>query len=220
MKGHKDSDGTFHPHTPYKGIRKSRDQTSKTEGIRLKRDKYKIEYSDETDYMNNHYSQMFLKTGIVEETIKEEMEKKHPESRNLHFLMDQRLFDINGNEIEVPQDVIRSVSIKLDIPMRWVKYVANFGGDNNSFSMHGLMFDTKSSPAWDPKKESRDKYEWIHPQIKTRVMHLRWNPVTSRWQVYVTNGDVEEIDLGTFRENEKDQAVTKAYTFMRMNAHG
>ena len=37
MKGHKDKDGIFHPHTQYKGIRKSRDQSLKTQGVRLAR---------------------------------------------------------------------------------------------------------------------------------------------------------------------------------------
>ena len=36
MKGHMEKDG-FHPHTDYKGVRKSRDQQAKTEGVRLKR---------------------------------------------------------------------------------------------------------------------------------------------------------------------------------------
>ncbi|MCP6727440.1 MAG: hypothetical protein KJI69_05525 [Patescibacteria group bacterium] len=36
VKGHMEKDG-FHPHTDYKGVRKSRDQTAKTEGVRLKR---------------------------------------------------------------------------------------------------------------------------------------------------------------------------------------
>ncbi len=36
MKGHM-QDGKFHPHTEYKGVRKSRDQSVKTEGIRLAR---------------------------------------------------------------------------------------------------------------------------------------------------------------------------------------
>jgi len=37
MKGHME-DGKFHPHTDYKkGVRKSRDQIAKTEGVRLKR---------------------------------------------------------------------------------------------------------------------------------------------------------------------------------------
>ncbi len=36
MKGHMEKDG-FHPHTEYKGVRKSRDQTAKLEGVRLKR---------------------------------------------------------------------------------------------------------------------------------------------------------------------------------------
>lgn len=37
MKGHME-DGKFHPHTQYKkGVRKSRDQTAKTQGVRMKR---------------------------------------------------------------------------------------------------------------------------------------------------------------------------------------
>ena len=36
MKGHMEKDG-FHPHTEYKGVRKSRDQQAKTEGVRLRR---------------------------------------------------------------------------------------------------------------------------------------------------------------------------------------
>lgn len=38
MKGHKDSSGKFHPHTPYNGVRKSQDQKLKTGGIRLQRE--------------------------------------------------------------------------------------------------------------------------------------------------------------------------------------
>jgi len=37
MKGFKDSNNKFHPITQSKGVRKSRDQTAKTIGIRLKR---------------------------------------------------------------------------------------------------------------------------------------------------------------------------------------
>ncbi len=36
MKGHMEN-GKFHPHTEYKGVRKSRDQQVKTKGVRLKR---------------------------------------------------------------------------------------------------------------------------------------------------------------------------------------
>lgn len=35
--GHKDKNGKFHPHTPYSGVSKSRDQSAKTQGVRLKR---------------------------------------------------------------------------------------------------------------------------------------------------------------------------------------
>src|SRR3990172_7013687 len=35
--GFKDKEGKFHPITPYKGVRKSRDQKLKTQGVRLKR---------------------------------------------------------------------------------------------------------------------------------------------------------------------------------------
>ena len=37
MKGFKDSSGKFHPITEYKGVRKSRDQKAKTQGIRKQR---------------------------------------------------------------------------------------------------------------------------------------------------------------------------------------
>jgi len=37
LKGFKDSSGKFHPITDYKGVRKSRDQSAKTQGVRLKR---------------------------------------------------------------------------------------------------------------------------------------------------------------------------------------
>jgi len=36
MKGHMEKDG-FHPHTQYKGIRKSRDQLTKTEGVKIRK---------------------------------------------------------------------------------------------------------------------------------------------------------------------------------------
>lgn len=38
VTGFKDDKGIFHPLTKYNGVRKSRDQTAKTQGIRLKRD--------------------------------------------------------------------------------------------------------------------------------------------------------------------------------------
>jgi len=37
LKGFKDSSGKFHPITEHKGVRKSRDQSAKTEGVRMKR---------------------------------------------------------------------------------------------------------------------------------------------------------------------------------------
>ena len=37
MKGFKDSSGKFHPITEYKGVRKSRDQTAKTKGIKIRK---------------------------------------------------------------------------------------------------------------------------------------------------------------------------------------
>lgn len=39
MKGFKDSSGKFHPITDYKGVRKSRDQKAKTQGIKILRKK-------------------------------------------------------------------------------------------------------------------------------------------------------------------------------------
>ncbi len=36
MKGHMEKDG-FHPHTQYKGVRKSRDQLTKTEGVKIRK---------------------------------------------------------------------------------------------------------------------------------------------------------------------------------------
>jgi len=37
MKGFKDSKGKFHPITDYKGVRKSRDQSSKSKGVKVER---------------------------------------------------------------------------------------------------------------------------------------------------------------------------------------
>lgn len=48
MKGHME-DGKFHPHTQYKGIRKSRDQTTKTQGVKLKHKPTKIKGEDVVD---------------------------------------------------------------------------------------------------------------------------------------------------------------------------
>ena len=39
MKGFKDKEGKFRPTENKKGVRKSRDQSTKTEGVRLKRDR-------------------------------------------------------------------------------------------------------------------------------------------------------------------------------------
>jgi len=55
MKGFKDSNNKFHPITQTKGVRKSRDQTAKTIGIRLKKDvKRKESLQDLIDWNVKH----------------------------------------------------------------------------------------------------------------------------------------------------------------------
>lgn len=47
MKGHTSKDGKFHPHSEYKkGIRKSRDQTVKQEGVKIRNKRYAKEVEE------------------------------------------------------------------------------------------------------------------------------------------------------------------------------
>ncbi len=52
MKGHM-QDGKFHPHTQYKGVRKSRDQSEKTKGIRFVRATENFRTGDWSDVKKN-----------------------------------------------------------------------------------------------------------------------------------------------------------------------
>ena len=45
MKGHMEKDG-FHPHTESKGVRKSRDQQAKQEGVKIRKARYIVSYKN------------------------------------------------------------------------------------------------------------------------------------------------------------------------------
>jgi len=49
MKGHME-EGKFHPHTQSKGVRKSRDQSTKNEGVRMKRIRKKSAIAEEDNF--------------------------------------------------------------------------------------------------------------------------------------------------------------------------
>ncbi len=73
MKGHMEN-GKFHPHKEYKGVRKSRDQKEKTEGIRLARTRSLKSSSSElqwgfdlTDFKPDGFQKVLKELGIPQE---------------------------------------------------------------------------------------------------------------------------------------------------------
>jgi hypothetical protein len=76
MKGHMEKDG-FHPHTQNKGVRKSRDQKSKTDGVKIERKAREKKFKpvlDEDGDIDTHdqTNQMKLEELVEEETARRE----------------------------------------------------------------------------------------------------------------------------------------------------
>ena len=69
VTGHKAKDGKFHPHTPYNGIRKSRDQITKTEGVRMKRISKKTKYKYPYFSLWDTQTDRFLGSGRNEKNL-------------------------------------------------------------------------------------------------------------------------------------------------------
>ncbi len=66
MKGHME-DGKFHPHTPYKkGVRKSRDQSAKTQGVKVRKKKepFRVQKSEGATEAQLIQMQRAVETGL------------------------------------------------------------------------------------------------------------------------------------------------------------
>lgn len=70
---------------------------------------------------------------------------------------------------------------------------------------------------WKKTKETNDLIEYSNKVIPIYRTHVRWNPVTSRWQSYVTDGDIEIADFGRFKDKDKDDAIHQIQKYMKDN---
>ena len=52
---------------------------------------------------------------------------------------------------------------------------------------------------WRKVKENNNLKVWENTHTHL-VLHKRWNPVTARWQVYVTDGFIEIADYGRIKK--------------------
>lgn len=68
---------------------------------------------------------------------------------------------------------------------------------------------------WKKIRENNNGIFFQNKKHKTIRSHLRWNPVTRRWQVYITDGVIEIKDFGNFKDSEKDSAERKLYGYMK-----
>jgi len=113
MKGHMEKDG-FHPHTQSKGVRKSRDQLTKTEGIKIERKKRFISEDDLDRKSNLEIDALFKeveKSWTKNELISNEGDgqalvytnKEDPDyTFELHPLTEEEFEDPDGNKLEEP----------------------------------------------------------------------------------------------------------------------
>lgn len=72
MKGFT-KDGKFHPITDYKGVRKSRDQSTKTEGVKIRKDRDVTYVGFSSEAIEEHGGK--LVSPLVKEFIKRKVEK-------------------------------------------------------------------------------------------------------------------------------------------------
>ena len=72
MKGHM-QDGKFHPHTQYKGVRKSRDQKAKIDGVKIRKDRDVAYVGFSSEEIEEHGGK--LVSPFVKEFIKRKVEK-------------------------------------------------------------------------------------------------------------------------------------------------
>jgi len=114
MKGFKDSSGKFHPITDYKGVRKSRDQSAKIQGVKIERKKRFLS-EDDVDRLSHLELNAILidveKRWRKKELFSDEGDHKviiftcieHPEyTFELHPMDDNELEDEHGKELEEP----------------------------------------------------------------------------------------------------------------------
>jgi len=73
MKGFKDSSGKFHPITDYKGVRKSRDQKTKTEGVKIRKDRDVSMVGFSSEAIEEHGGKLI--SPLVKEFIRRKVEK-------------------------------------------------------------------------------------------------------------------------------------------------
>lgn len=110
MKGHKDPTGKFHPHTQYNGVRKSRDQKQKTQGVklqspRMQRDEYpyqpeKSEPILETELTDIYDPIMIEKRGIDTEQI-DYAKLDHVAKSEIEYILEREKKLGKGETVEV-----------------------------------------------------------------------------------------------------------------------
>ena len=93
--GFKDKDGKFHPITPYNGVRKSRDQKLKTQGVRLKRTTPKQIKVTPTEQLRENVRES-VPENMVEDEVKriqdeEQIEQMIPERFRKYIDLDDAL---------------------------------------------------------------------------------------------------------------------------------
>ena len=82
--GYKDKNNKFHPITPYKSVRKSRDQKLKTQGVRLKRQEPKSVKVTPTEKLKTE-----LRNTIPDSMVEEEVKRIQGEEQ-IEQLIPQR----------------------------------------------------------------------------------------------------------------------------------
>jgi len=76
MKGFKDSSGKFHPITDYKGVRKSRDQSAKLEGVRIRKQRVS---DPDTGFWTEEDWERMEKTGKLIKPVEKEFFRRKVE---------------------------------------------------------------------------------------------------------------------------------------------
>ncbi|MCK4545419.1 hypothetical protein KAU43_07760 [candidate division WOR-3 bacterium] len=70
------------------------------------------------------------------------------------------------------------------------------------------------SNEWKKVKETNNLTRWKKGSLEASV---RWNPVTMKYQAYVTDGSVEVVDFGSFNQKDEDRAIKLIKNYMGAN---
>ena len=70
---------------------------------------------------------------------------------------------------------------------------------------------------WRLERKEGNFSTYINKENKSHRVHLRYNPITSEWQIYATDGSVEIWESEKYSDEEKKEAKKELNRYMKKN---